>query len=176
MRKTPNPCLFSTPARGATSGIEFPELRTQTSQSQRTRLLSGPKIRPHQGIPWWSSCQDSTFSLMAKGPVVQSLGGELRSHKPHSTVKTNVPIAERLTQISPEGSPGDIPQPKPRLKVDCPLGPRANPALLPLCKQPRWEIGPIACLSHLHPQGQSETLAPTEGSEFLRTFSPPQGV
>lgn len=136
VRKTPNPCLLSTPARGPTSGREFPERRTQTSQSQRTRLLSGPKIRPHQGIPWWSSCQDSTFSLIAKGPGVQSLGGELRSHKPHSTVKnkTNVPIAERLTQISPEGSPGDVHQPKPRLKVDRPLGPRANPALLPLCK------------------------------------------
>lgn len=71
----PKLCLSSPPQHGAPSGREFPERRTQTSQSQRTRLLSGPKIRPHQGIPWWSSCQDSTFSLIAKGPGVQSLGG-----------------------------------------------------------------------------------------------------
>ena len=37
------------------------------------------------GIPWWSSGLDSALSL--QGPGVQSLVGELRSHKPQGVAK-----------------------------------------------------------------------------------------
>ena len=123
-----------------------------------------------------------------RGPVVRtsqrsrgSIPGWGTSQHSQKQNKTNVPIAQRLTQISPEGSPGDVPQLKPWLKVDHPLGPRANPALLPLCKHSAstgdWPYCPaLATFTHKgnpRPWHLQKDLSFLEHSLPLRGFSMP---
>lgn len=123
-----------------------------------------------------------------RGPVVRtsqrsrgSIPGWGTSQHSQKQNKTNVPIAQRLTQISPEGSPGDVPQLKPWLKVDHPLGPRANPALLPLCRHSAstgdWPYCPdLVTFTHKgnpRPWHLQKDLSFLEQSLPLRGFSMP---